>query len=73
MSEKPVKSPVTIDANALGRIKESAMRRFHEARGFPGMDNKEMQTVLIVGGLEDFLRSQGVEPGFALDKKLGGR
>jgi hypothetical protein len=64
---------VKIDMSALGKIKESAIRRFHEARGFPGMDQKEMQAVLIIGGLEDHLKSLGVEPNFTLDVKLGGK
>jgi hypothetical protein len=65
--------PILINSQAIMSIKGFAHRRFDDARGFGDMDTKEVQAALIVGGLEDYLRSKGVEPGFTVDPKIGGK
>lgn len=60
---------VVIDESALHRIKDFGVRRFHAVRSFNGMDTGETQAFLIVQGLYDYLKSQGIEPPFEVKCK----
>lgn len=52
----------------LGRIKDFSLRAFHQLRTTNEMTNKdEVQQFLIIQGLYDFLKSQGIEPGFTVE------
>lgn len=50
----------------LNRIKDFAVRAFHDLRSTSDMSPTEVQQFLIVQGLHDFLKSQGIEPGFTV-------
>ena len=56
---------MTIDAQAINKIKDFGVRRFHAEISLPS-DPKEAQIFLVLAGLEDFLRTQGIEPNFTV-------
>lgn len=63
MSDKKI----TLDAKAIGMIKSFAHRKFMETGRFPSNDAKDIQLFCILNGLEDYLKSQGVEISWKLE------
>ena len=60
---KPVISPLIIGIPELNRIKDFAMKHFHDEQFLPH-DLKVIQAFLLIRGLEDFLHSKGYEVNF---------
>jgi hypothetical protein len=59
------KAKVSITGQDLTRIKEFAMKRFHDMRGNPPeLTQEETRIMLLFEGLYDYLKMKGVEPGF---------
>lgn len=61
------KKMYTITTTDLGRIKEFALDQFHRLSHIDILSQTELQQFLIIQGLYDFLKSQGVEPNFAIE------
>ncbi len=55
---------IVINIADIGRIKSFAMNKFKNRKGFGNLNSSEIQALLIVEALYDFLKSEGVEPSF---------
>jgi hypothetical protein len=52
-----------IGSSELGKIKDFAIRHFHNELALPG-ESKDTQAFLLIRGLEDLLRKEGYEVNF---------
>lgn len=66
---KDTDGKLIIDYTDIYRIKAFAHIKFKEYGGFGPLDNQEIQTLLIVEALHDFLKSQGIDPLFKVRVK----
>lgn len=55
--------PIVIGSHELAKIKDAALRTFHETRFLPE-DSKDTQIFLILSGLHLYLTSLGITPQF---------
>lgn len=55
--------PIIIDQTALAKIKDQALRVFHDTHHLPD-DSKDAQVFMILQGFAVYLASQGIEPQF---------
>lgn len=60
-------SKVIIDGPAIAKIKDAALRAFHEVHATPE-DSRDTQIFLICLGLHSYLSSIGIEPNFTVKK-----
>jgi hypothetical protein len=61
---------VVIDQKALAAIKGHAHRAWLERRSWNGLDEREVQQIVIISGLASYLTSQGAEVPFELPPEL---
>ena len=54
----------TITATDIQQIRTKGLERFHKRKGFGALDNKEIQILLILEGLEALLKSKDIDPPF---------
>ena len=60
------KDKYVIKESDIRHIRSKGLERFHERKGFGTLDNKEIQILLILEGLEDFLKSKNIDPPFQI-------
>jgi hypothetical protein len=58
-----VSKPVVIGSHELTKIKDTALRTFHETRFLPE-DSKDTQVFLVLKGFHSYLISLGITPQF---------
>lgn len=58
-------SKIIIDRHAIAKIKDAALRVFHETRHLPE-DSKDTQVFLVLNGFSKYLMSLGIEPNFEM-------
>lgn len=58
------KEKYTIQRSDIRIIKDNAMQRFHDRKGFDDLSAEEIQVLLIIEGLTSFLHSKGIDPEF---------
>lgn len=58
---------IKLDKEALAKIRDYAIKTFHERKSFAGMSGAEIQHYTILSGLYQFLKTNGIEPPFEME------